>query len=368
MSHETGPEAGAAAAAPCWGVHVLTRCAADLSQSCRTATACADRQHLSTAAGHSAGKGTRMQAVHLVTTCLQQLQYITVCASFNAVRPHTAAALGGFPSLPGMLQQCCCCWTYVWVLDQCGLDKVTPLRAAIWRELHCVTVHDQSCCLGLILNLKRWPAGVTSKQRLLQGSFHSCTCVCGGFLVLGLRMPCNWQLLFAPTTSCSINATAAQQLWLQLLSMYAAPMLYPHLPHTSSYDSTPAAHTSTGGPYGLTPLDVSMDSSTDLPSWKGTDGFFSTCTRCTNHNMFSKWLLLLHADAGHSMIEGLLHNTRGALLPATCPEADKPSTCPATDCPAELQAFLESWQASRSQHPMQTVLQPARLCATLCSP
>jgi hypothetical protein len=30
-----------------------------------------------------------------------------------------------------------------------------------------------------------------------------------------------------------------------------------------------------------------MDSSTDLPSWKGTDGFFSTFTKRTDHYMLS---------------------------------------------------------------------------------
>lgn len=55
-----------------------------------------------------------------------------------------------------------------------------------------------------------------------------------------------------------------------------------HLPQTSSYASTPAAHTSTGGPYGLTPLADSMDRSTALLSWKGTEGFFSTCSMAHN--------------------------------------------------------------------------------------
>jgi hypothetical protein len=69
-----------------------------------------------------------------------------------------------------------------------------------------------------------------------------------------------------------------------LLQLAAPCLLLAHLPQTSSYASTPAAQTSTGGPYGLTPLLDSMDSSTDLLSWKGTDGFFSTCTRkCTGN-------------------------------------------------------------------------------------
>lgn len=51
-----------------------------------------------------------------------------------------------------------------------------------------------------------------------------------------------------------------------LPQLAATCMLPAHLPQTSSYASTPAAQTSTGGPYGLTPLLDSIDSSKDLLS------------------------------------------------------------------------------------------------------